>query len=247
MAKNTGAWRRAWLQWLLVLLACMLSLGVNASPQAQVKAKAKVAAKTHGKARAAVQPACKPVRKKGQKGSQPCKRQATHAAAVQQTEPSRITASPAGQLPASAHAASNPRSVCLDALASSRASQHIAAKVPFLLDQPPTADALANRGRPDKTEKMELASVIAGHDLCRDMSSAWQHETYSPEVVGLQDAKWRETKAILENLQAGRLSYGDAAKAVEEQEQAYQSKLKALGADAAPAAVDGPAPNQATH
>jgi hypothetical protein len=243
MAKISWAGRRAWVPLLVSMLACTLSLGAGATTHAKVQTKAqtKAPAKGHAKPHAAVQPVCKPIKKKGHKGNQPCSHKATHAAAVQQGDLSRITASPTGQLPTLADASSNPRSTCLDALASSRASQHIAAKVPFLMDQAPTSDVLANRGHPDKTEKMELASVIAGHDLCRDMSSAWQHETYSPEVVGLQDAKWHETKAILESLQAGKLSYGEAARAIDANEQAYQSKLAALPG----AAVETPAPAKA--
>ena len=104
-------------------------------------------------------------------------------------------------------------SPCFAALASSQASQHMADKVPFLAGQAPQPEQLANAGRPSKKEQTELSSLIAGYQMCHDMAAPpSQSDAGSPALP--DDAAWRAAKSVLNDLQAGRLSYGAAARAL---------------------------------
>jgi hypothetical protein len=125
----------------------------------------------------------------------------------------------------------HPDSACFTALGDSRASRHLSSKVPFFLDHAPDEGVLANKGHPDKTEKIELASVVAGYEMCLDMAGAWRRQTYPAEVLAVLDAYWSRTKSLLGELRNGRTSYGEAARAVAENDSVYKAKVDNLVAD----------------
>lgn len=125
-------------------------------------------------------------------------------------------------------------SACFAALGASKASGNVSAKVPFFLDRELGPEVLANTGHPSKAEKSELASVVAGYEMCLDMAADWRRATYASEVLAVLDAYWSHTKSILGSLQNGKLSFGDAARAVAENDKAYKSKVDGLVAELQP-------------
>ena len=140
------------------------------------------------------------------------------------------TASPSGSvLPTLPQA--NPGTACFAALAGSNASRQLASRVPFLSASAVSSEVLANRGLPNRMEKEELGSVIAGYGMCLDMAASWRRETYAPAVVQALDAYWLATQSILGELAGGRRSFGDAAQAVAESDKAYKAQLGAMDKD----------------
>lgn len=119
---------------------------------------------------------------------------------------------------AAATSASSPgaTSPCFNALAASQASQHMAAKVPFFVGQAPGPEVLANTSHPSKKEHEELSSLIAGYQMCHDMSAPAPEGADGSQGPQRGEDQWRASKSILEALRAGKLSYGAAARALDE-------------------------------
>jgi hypothetical protein len=92
----------------------------------------------------------------------------------------------------------------------------MAAKVPFFVGQAPGPEVLANSSHPSKKEHEELSSLIAGYQMCQDMSAPAPDDSKSSQPLRLSDEQWRGSKAILDALRAGKLSYGAAARALVE-------------------------------
>jgi len=122
----------------------------------------------------------------------------------------------------------HPPSPCFHALASSNAARHLAGKVPYLVDAEANAAQLAQSARPSKMERSELSSVLAGYEMCLDMSADWRQASYTPEAQNLLDAYWAQTKSVLGALAGGKLSYGEAARAVAENDSSYKRQIDAL-------------------
>jgi hypothetical protein len=129
-----------------------------------------------------------------------------------------IAAVPAAAV-ATAAAAPGAPSPCFAALAASQASQNMAAKVPFFAGQAPGPATLANPEHPSKKEQGELSSLIAGYQMCQEMSAPPGAGSEQGPQPRLDDAQWRASKAILDSLKAGKLSYGAAAHALANAEQ----------------------------
>ncbi len=125
-------------------------------------------------------------------------------------------------------ALANPGTACFAALAGSNASRQLASRVPFLSASAASSAALANRGLPNRMEKEELGSVIAGYSMCLDMGASWRKQTYTPAVVSALDAYWRGAQAILSALASGKRTFGDAAKAIAENDKAFKSQIDHL-------------------
>jgi hypothetical protein len=122
----------------------------------------------------------------------------------------------------------NPGTSCFAALSSSNSARRLAARVPFLSNSAPSPEALANRGVPNKMEKEELGSVMAGYGMCLDMSTAWRREAYAPAVLSALDAYWHDAQSILKELATGKRTYGDAARAIDESDKTYKRQLGSL-------------------
>jgi hypothetical protein len=97
--------------------------------------------------------------------------------------------------------------------------------VPFLSASAASPEALANRAVPNRNEKQELGSVIAGYGMCLDMAASWRSQTYGPAVVNMLDAYWHEAQSILNELARGKRSFGDAARAIAENDKAYRDRI----------------------
>jgi hypothetical protein len=123
---------------------------------------------------------------------------------------------PVTPLSATAVTSAAPTTPCFAALAASQATQHMAAKVPFFVGQAPGPEVLANSSHPSKKEHEELSSLIAGYQMCQDMSAPAPDDSKSSQPLRLSDEQWRGSKAILDALRAGKLSYGAAARALVE-------------------------------
>lgn len=128
-------------------------------------------------------------------------------------------------------ASANPGTACFAALAASHSSRRLAPQVPFLSASAASAQALENPGVPNRKEKEELGSVIAGYGMCMDMAAPWRKQAYTPAVVSALDAYWREAQAILSELAGGKRTFGDAAKAIAENDKAYKAQLGAMDKD----------------
>jgi hypothetical protein len=77
-------------------------------------------------------------------------------------------------------------------------------------------------------EKEELGSVMAGYSMCLDMASSWRKQTYAPAVVSALDAYWHTAQSILKELATGKRTYGDAARAIAENDQTYKGQIGTL-------------------
>ncbi|RFO96635.1 hypothetical protein DIC66_11450 [Rhodoferax lacus] len=228
-----------WHAWLLLLVCCMLSWGALAKDQALCKSSKKSAHKADA---ACVHKAKKAHAAKGASAStsKSASRSVSKGSSKKTTQKVVQTVTPQVQeadtdtqvtLLPGAKPRLHPDSACFKALGDSRASRHLSAKVPFFLDHAPDEGLLANKGHPGKSEKTELASVVAGYEMCLDMAAAWRRETYPPEVVAVLDAYWSRTKSLLGDLQNGRANYGEAARAVALNDSAYKAKVDSLVAD----------------
>ena len=122
----------------------------------------------------------------------------------------------------------NPGTSCFAALAASHSSRRLASQVPFLSASAATPEVLANRAVPNRNEKQELGSVIAGYGMCLDMAATWRKQTYAPAVVSTLDAYWHEAQAILKELAGGKRSFGDAARAIADTDKAYKNRIATL-------------------
>jgi hypothetical protein len=122
----------------------------------------------------------------------------------------------------------NPGTSCFAALAASHSSRRLAAQVPFLSASAASPEALANRGVPNRAEKEELGSVIAGYGMCLDMAASWRREAYAPAVVSALDAFWHEAQAILKELASSKRTFGEAARAIADTDKAYKARIGTL-------------------
>jgi hypothetical protein len=122
----------------------------------------------------------------------------------------------------------NPGTACFAALAASHSARRLAAKVPFLSDSAPSPEALANSGVPTRMEKEELGSVMAGYGMCLDIAASWRSQAYAPAVVNALNGFWRAAQSILSELASGKRSYGDAARAIAENDKTYKSQIEQL-------------------
>jgi hypothetical protein len=109
-----------------------------------------------------------------------------------------------------------PTTPCFAALAASQASQHMAAKVPFFIGLAPGPEVLANASHPSKREHEELSSLIAGYQMCQEMSAPALEGAETGPQPRLDWEQWRASRSILEALRAGKLTYGAAAGALAE-------------------------------
>jgi hypothetical protein len=123
---------------------------------------------------------------------------------------------------------SNPGTACFAALSASNASRQLSARVPFLSDSAASPEALANRAVPNKLEKQKLGSVIAGYGMCLDMAAAWRKEAYVPALVSALNAYWHAAQTILSELAGGKRTFGDAALAIAESDNAYKIQIANL-------------------
>ena len=123
---------------------------------------------------------------------------------------------------------SNPGTACFAALSASHSARRLSPQVPFLSASAATPEALANKAVPNRMEKEELGSVIAGYGMCLDMAASWRRETYAPAVVNTLDAYWGQAQSILNGLVAGRRSFGDAARAMADNDTSYNSQISKL-------------------
>jgi hypothetical protein len=119
----------------------------------------------------------------------------------------------------------NPGTPCFSALAGSNAARHLASRVPFLSNSAASPEVLTHKGMPNKMEREELGSVIAGYGMCLDMAAAWRRQTYSPARVSALDAYWLDAKLILGELAGGKRNFGDAAKAIADSDLSYRKQI----------------------
>jgi hypothetical protein len=119
----------------------------------------------------------------------------------------------------------NPGTACFAALAASNASRHLAPQVPFLSASAARPEALANQGLPNKREREELASVVAGYGMCLDMAAVWRHQAYAPALIEALDAYWQEVKSVLGELAGGKKNFGDSARAIAESDKASRKQI----------------------
>lgn len=134
----------------------------------------------------------------------------------------------------------NPGTACFAALASSNASRHLSSRVPFLAASAASPETLANKSLPNKMERQELGSVIAGYGMCLDMGASWRRDAYAAEILGALDAYWRAAEAILNGLAGGKRTYGDAARAIAENDKAYRIRIGTLENKLQPTATNHP-------
>ena len=223
---------------LVLLAACSLCLGALASGSAACKGSKSTGQKASATCPQKAKPGARHVARKHSrhKGASAVQ----DSAAVRAAQAATANLPMPNRLPPDAKPLVHPDSPCFAALGASSASRHIAAKVPFFLDGEASAQLLANTGRPSKMEKTELSSVLAGYEMCLDMSADWRSASYSPQAAGVLDAYWQKTKSILTGLEAGKTSYGEAARAVSENDRAYKNQLNALAPQAAPVGAATP-------
>jgi hypothetical protein len=122
----------------------------------------------------------------------------------------------------------NPGTSCFAALAASHSAKRLASQVPFLSASAASPEALANRAVPNRNQKEELGSVIAGYGMCLDMAASWRKQTYAPAVVSVLDAYWHDAQSILKELAGGKRTFGDAAKAIADTDKAYKVRIGTL-------------------
>ncbi len=122
----------------------------------------------------------------------------------------------------------NPGTSCFAALSESHATRQLASKVPFLSGSAASPEVLANSAVPNRMEKEELGSVMAGYSVCLDMAASWRRQAYTPAVVNALNAYWHTAQSILSELATGKRTYGDAARAIADNDQAYKRKIDAL-------------------
>lgn len=134
----------------------------------------------------------------------------------------------------------NPGTACFAALGASNAARHLSTRVPFLSYSTASPQALAKGSLPNKMERQKLGSLIAGYGMCLDMAASWRRETYAPAVVAALDAYWRSAQSILNELAGAKRSFGDAAKAIAENDKAYKDRIDTLETSQAPTASKEP-------
>jgi hypothetical protein len=119
----------------------------------------------------------------------------------------------------------NPGTACFAALAASNAARHLSSQVPFLSASAASPEVLANQGLPNKMEREELASVVAGYGLCLDMAAVWRHQAYAPTLIHALDAYWQEVKSVLGELAGGKRNFGDSARAIADSDKATRKLI----------------------
>lgn len=142
---------------------------------------------------------------------------------------------------APAQPSANPGTACFAALAASQASRRLAPRIPFLSASAASSDVLANTSVPSASDRKVLGSVIAGYGMCLDMAAEWRKQAYAPVVGSALDAYWHDIQGILKELAGGKRSYGDAARAIADNDNAYKIRIGTLERVA-----DLPAPNAAS-
>jgi hypothetical protein len=119
----------------------------------------------------------------------------------------------------------NPGTPCFAALAASNSARRLSSQVPFLSASAASPEALANQGQPNKMEREELGSVVAGYGLCLDMAAAWRKQTYAPALLNALDAYWQEVKSVLGELAGGKRNFGDSARAIADSDKASRKLI----------------------
>jgi hypothetical protein len=130
----------------------------------------------------------------------------------------------------------NPGTPCFAALAASNAARRLSPQVPFLSASAASPEALANQGLPNRMEREELGSVVAGYGMCLDMAAVWRKQTYAPALLIALNAYWHEVESVLNELAGGKRNFGDAARAIAESDKAYRSQTGRPVKDLLPAA-----------
>ena len=129
---------------------------------------------------------------------------------------------------APAQPSANPGTACFAALAASQASRRLAPRIPFLSASAASPDVLANTSVPSASDRKVLGSVIAGYGMCLDMGAGWRKQAYAPVVTSALDAYWQDIQSILKELAGGKRSYGDAARAIADNDKAYKIRIGTL-------------------
>jgi hypothetical protein len=129
----------------------------------------------------------------------------------------------------------NPGTPCFAALAASNAARRLSSQVPFLSASAASPEAMANQGLPNKMEREELGSVVAGYGMCLDMAAAWRKQTYAPALLIALNAYWHEVESVLKELAGGKRNFGDAARAIADSDKSYRSQSGRPAKDLLPA------------
>jgi len=91
-------------------------------------------------------------------------------------------------------------------------SSALESKLPFDGYKTPTLEQLGNHSKPTSKEKTSIANFVNGIDGCDAIGAEWLQKNSPPDLNSLMSYYWSETKYIIADLYAGKITYGDAAK-----------------------------------
>ena len=118
----------------------------------------------------------------------------------------------------------DPGEACLAALAARPELAVLRGKFAFAEYRRQSLAMLANSDRPNAAEQTALSLWADAADSCLALGAAWRYSTLSPSSLALRNDFAQKRKALAADLYAGRLSYGEFAKAMASAEAALPSE-----------------------
>ena len=108
---------------------------------------------------------------------------------------------------------SDPSEECFSALEGNPELQILKGKVALGKSSEQTLEILANDKKPSSAEKSALAKWDALRQPCIKQSSEWNSSHYAPNIAVIADRVGSQFKSLLADLYAGKITYGQFAKA----------------------------------
>lgn len=133
------------------------------------------------------------------------------------------------QLAGSQAAARDQSVACLGQLRDDPKFRLLYAKLPFDVSaksQP--LEVLANKTKPTPKEKAALSAYSSEKERCLDIGNEWRRQTFPPEANALYSAYRTESVAVLTDLYAGKIAFGEAVKLRVSQESTFSHDLDTL-------------------
>jgi len=112
---------------------------------------------------------------------------------------------------------------CLTNLTELPEARILAKKLP--IDKKPSFELLADSLKPTTKEKSAISVVVNEWERCLDIAASWRAQQYSPVINGLFNSYWLDLKSMLADLYAGKMSFGEAAKARAKLDIDFKNKL----------------------
>ena len=125
--------------------------------------------------------------------------------------------------------AADPSAECFNALESNPELQILKGKVALGNVSGQSLEILANDKKPSPAEKSALAKWDSSRQPCIQQSLEWSHSHYAPNVAVILERLISQFKSNLADLYAGKITYGQFAKA--RQANADNAKAEAVNLD----------------